>query len=239
MIEFQKLPDDDLDLLHSPLLRAARLTLQYARDHGSVGLTTTGTFKRVFVHWAAEHFEWPLMSKEELFELNKVLNESDFPPLELLHFLLIQRKLGRHYKGEFRITKRGAELLKSPAALFAELIPFFLFEIKHSSYSRLQDLPAGNWDVWLNVLNVEADRGASANQLYEVLYGPTSEQDAGWREFAAFCSCILVPLCWAGLLAEVAEPRQRLADRQYFKTPLWRSVLILDTDSALRPTQLH
>ena len=46
-------------------------------------------------------------------------------------------KLGRHYKGEFRITKRGAKLLKSPAALFAELIPFFLFELDHAAYSRL------------------------------------------------------------------------------------------------------
>lgn len=239
MIEFQKLPDDDPNLDHSPLLRAARLTLQYAQDHGSIGLTKTGAFKRVFVHWAAEHFEWPGLSKDELFKLNKVLNEYDFLPLELLHFVLVQMKHGRHYKGEFRITKRGAELLKSPAALFAELIPFFLFELDHASYSRIQERPVGNWDVWLNVLNVEADQGGSANQLYEVLYGPVPEEGTGWREFSTFRNCVLVPLCWAGLLAEVAEPRQRLADRQYFKTPLWRSALQLDTDDALRPTQLH
>lgn len=239
MIEFQKLPDDDPNLDHSPLLRAARLTLRYAQDHGSIGLTKTGAFKRVFVHWASEHFDLPGLSKDELFKLNKVLNEYDFLPLELLHFVLVQMKLGRHYKGKFRITMRGAELLKSPAALFAELIPFFLFELDHASYSRLQERPVGNWDVWLNVLNVEADQGGSANQLYELLYGPVSEQGTGWREFGAFRSCVLVPLCWAGLLAEVAEPGQRLVDRQYFKTPLWRSALQLDTDDALRPAQLH
>lgn len=131
------------------------------------------------------------------------------------------------------------ELLESPAALFTEPIPFFLFELDHALYSRTQQHPVGNWDVWLNVLNVEADQGASAAALYEVLYGPMTEEGVGWREFGTFRSCVLIPLCWAGLLAEVAEPRQRLAERQYFKTPLWRSALRLDTDNALRPAQLH
>ncbi|WP_187292566.1 hypothetical protein [Octadecabacter antarcticus] len=134
MIGFHQLSDDDPALSHSPLLRAAQLTLQYAQDHGPIGLTKTGAFKRVFVHWAAENFNWPGFSRDELFEVNKVLNEYDFPPLELLHFILVQMKLARHYKGEFRVTKRGAELLKSPAELFTEVIPFFLFEIDHVAY---------------------------------------------------------------------------------------------------------
>ena len=46
------------------------------------------------------------MGFDELFRVNKVLNEYDFVPLELLHFLLIERKLGRHYKGAFKLTKR-------------------------------------------------------------------------------------------------------------------------------------
>ena len=59
MIEFRQLPDDHPDLAHSPMLRAALLTLQYAHEHGSIGLTETKAFKRVFVHWAVEHFDWP------------------------------------------------------------------------------------------------------------------------------------------------------------------------------------
>ena len=128
MIGFHQLPDDSPALSYSPLMRAAQLTLQYAQEHGPIGLTKTGAFKRVFVNWAAEHFEWPGFNRDELFEVNKVLNEYDFPPLELLHFILVQMKLARHYKGEFRVTKRGAELLKSPATLFAErpccILPF-------------------------------------------------------------------------------------------------------------------
>jgi len=239
MSYFRVLADDCADLSYSPLLRAAQLTLQYAQDHGPIGLTKTGAFKRVLVHWAAEHFDWPDMGKDELFAVSKVLNEYDFPPLELLHFILVRTKLARHYKGTFRLTKRGAELLKSPAALFAEVIPFFVFEIDHAAYSRFSDAPLGNWDVWLNVLNVEVEDGASTQQLYEVLYGVADDNPSGWREVSAFRNCVLEPLCWAGLLVEVRQERQRIGQSQYFKTPLWGSALQLDTDDMLKPAQLH
>lgn len=66
MIEFRTLPDDHPDLAHSPLLRAALLTLQYTHEHGAIGLTKTKAFKRVFVHWAVAHFDWPDSSAEEM-----------------------------------------------------------------------------------------------------------------------------------------------------------------------------
>lgn len=59
MIEFHTLPDDHPDLAQSPVLRAALLTLRYAQEHGAIGLTKTMAFKRVFVHWAVEYFDWP------------------------------------------------------------------------------------------------------------------------------------------------------------------------------------
>ena len=49
MIEFRPLSDDHPDLSHSPMLRAALLTLRYAQEHGAIGLTKTKAFKRVFV----------------------------------------------------------------------------------------------------------------------------------------------------------------------------------------------
>jgi hypothetical protein len=236
---FRALADDHPELPYSPLLRVAQLTLQYTQDHGPIGLTKTGTFKRAFVKWAAEHFDWPGMSHDELFKMNKVLNEYDFPPLEMLHFVLVQMKLARHYKGEFRITKCGAALFKSPAALFVSVIPFFLFEIDHAAFSRFKDGPVGNWDVWLNVLNVEVEDGASTKQLYEVFYGVAPDDLSGWRELGAFQSCVLEPLCWAGLLVEVEAEQQRLGDSQYFKTPLWNAALKLDTNDMLEPAQRH
>lgn len=67
MIEFLTLADDHPDLGYSPLLRGALLTLKFAREHGSIGLTKTKAFKRVFVHWAVENFDWPGKSAEEMF----------------------------------------------------------------------------------------------------------------------------------------------------------------------------
>ena len=239
MNEFRDLSDDNPVLAHSPILRAAQLTLQYAQEHGSIGLTPNKAFKRVFVHWAAEHFEWPDMGYEELFRVNKVLNEYDFPPLELLHFLLLELKLGRHYKGQFKITKRGAELLTHPAQLLNALVPFYVMNMDHSSYSRSGDQAVGNWDVWFNVLNVEAEDGGTEVELYEVFYGKLSDDPMAWRATSSFYCCVLRPLCWAGLLSSHKSQDERRAEAAYFKTPLWRAWLKLDTDDMVEPAPRH
>lgn len=240
MIDFRALTDDHPDLAHSPLLRGAVLTLQYAQKHGFIGLTKTKAFKRVFVHWAVEHFNWPGKSAEEMFRYNKVVNEYEFPPLEVLNFLLISLRLGRHFKDEFRLTKRGAKLAQAPGLLFAELIPYFLFQIDHASYARFNDRPFGKWDVWMNVINVEADHGTTEAALFESFYGEAQDwHTAGWREMAVFSSCVLRPLEWAGLLKETREERAGKPVHHVFKTPLWRSVLNLDTDEMLQPMSVQ
>lgn len=240
MIEFRTLPDDHPDLAHSPLLRVALLTLRYAQERGPIGLTKTMAFKRVFVHWAVENFAWPGQTAEEMFRYNKVINEYEFPPLEVLHQLLITLRLGRHFNGEYRLTKRGAELALAPARLFAEFTPFFALQIDHSSYARFEDRPFGKWDVWLNVINVEADHGSTARALFAAFYGEDHDwESAGWREMAAFSSCVLRPLEWAGLLAETGEVRDGKHVHHVFKTPLWGSVLKLDTDDMLRPVSVQ
>ena len=236
MSEFRTLADDHPDLGHSPLLRSALLTLKYAREHGSIGLTKTKAFKRVFVHWAVENFDWPGKSAKEMFRYQKVINEYDFPPLELLHFLLISLRLGRHYKGEFRLTKRGAELADSPGRLFAQVIPFFVLQIDHASYARFDDRPAGTWDIWMNVINLEADHGTTEAALFEAFYGEADDRDkVGWRELAAFSSCVLRPLTWAGLIGEIRDGDLESRVCHVFKTPLWRSAVRLETDVQLAP----
>ncbi|MFK7945282.1 MAG: hypothetical protein AB8B85_20530 [Paracoccaceae bacterium] len=240
MIEFRTLATDHPDLAHSPLLRGALLTMRYAQEHGSIGLTKTKAFKRVFVHWAVEHFDGPGMSAAELFRFNKVVNEYEFPPLEVLHFLLISLRLGRHFMGEFRLTKQGAGLSQDPSRLFAELIPYFLFQIDHASYGRFEDRPFGKWDVWMNVINAEADHGTTEAALFETFYGePEDWHTEGWREMAAFSSCVLRPLEWAGLLIETREDGASRHVCHVFKTPLWRSALKLDTDDMLRPMSVQ
>lgn len=238
MIDFRTLPNDHPDLVHSPLLRGALLTLRYAQAHGSIGLTASKAFKRVFVHWAVENFEWPGQSAEQIFSYNKVVNEFEFPPLEVLHYLLIALRLGRHVKGEFKLTKRGLEFADKPGELFSALIPFFIFQIDHSSYSRFNERPFGTWDVWLNVINAGANQGATEQALFAAFYGQNADWDnLGWRELAAFSSCVLRPLEWAGLLITVVD--KDVPKGELFKTALWRSALKLETDDLLQPVPTH
>lgn len=217
------------------------MTLQYAVEHGGIDLTQTKAFKRTFVHWAAAHVDWPGMGYEELFRYNKVLNEYEFPPLEMTHFLLTKLKLGRHYKGTFKATKRGAELAEKRGQLFDEVIPFFLLSIDHASYSRFQEAPIGNWDTWLNVINVEADHGANEKHLFRTFHGYDALWASGnWREAAAFSSCVLKPLEWAGFLDHVEiKGEDGGKERHYIKTDLWRPALSLETDMMLKPIQRH
>ena len=60
------------------------LTRQYTQDHGAIGLTKTKAFKRVFAHLAVDYTDWPGLSAEEMFRYEKVFNEYEYPPLEVL-----------------------------------------------------------------------------------------------------------------------------------------------------------
>ncbi len=114
--------------------------------------------------------------------------------------------------------------------MFAELIPFFVLQIDHFSYARFEERPFGKWDVWMNVINVEADQGTTERALFAAFYGEDHDWDnARWREMEAFSSCVLRPLEWAGLLDETREVRDGKHVLHVFKTRLWRSALKSDT----------
>lgn len=128
-----------------------------------------------------------------------------------------------------------------PAVLFDKLVPFFLLAMDHAAYSRTGEEAPGNWDTWLNVTNAEIENGLSERHLYGTFYGDGPDWDNGsWRQIAAFSSCVLKPLEWAGLISmqETRELGGRLA-HMIFKTPLWRSVLRLDTDNMVKPAMWH
>jgi hypothetical protein len=121
-------------------------------------------------------------------------------------------------------------------ALFAEVIPFFVLGVDHASYSRFDERPFGKWDVWMNVINVEADHGTTERVMFTAFYGEEHDWDtAGWREMAVFSSYVLRPLEWAGLLVQTREEREQKNVYHVFKTPLCRIALKLDTDEMLRP----
>ncbi len=90
-------------------------------------------------------------------------------------------------------------------------------------------------------MNVEIENGLSERQLYGVFYGEGPDWDnGGWRQIGAFSACVLKPLEWAGFITiqETRGADGRLA-YMIFKTPLWRSVLKLDTDGMVMPLTRH
>lgn len=243
MIEFRYISDDEPALAFSPLLRGLLKTFDYLSEHGSIGLTQSKAFKRNFVHWAASQFDWPGLREADLFTVNKVLNEQDFMPLSDIHFLLTTLKIGRHYKGQFKLTKAGSELRAQPGRLFGIITPFYLFEIDHAAWSRLPDNRlVGNWDLFLNIINVEAEAGVTGAELRRVLYGdPQPSQFPRYDEtMGALYTQVLRPLVWTGLLHETRPDKSyRIRDSVFSKTPLWRAALKLETDSIVRPPTRH
>lgn len=243
MIEWQDLDDADPALALAPMVRGVEKTFGWIDAHGPIPLTPSKAFKRVFVHWAAAEFDWPGHREADLFAVNRVLNEPDFMPLMVLHDLMIAMKLGRHYKGAFRLTKAGKALIGHPGAIFGAVVSFFLFRVDHASFSRFHDAPVlGNWDIFLNVLNVEAEDGATGAHLRRVLYGepevtPLPRYD---EVMGALYLQVLRPLCWAGLLHQQrGADSYRTEDALFVKSPLWRSALGLDTDAEVVPATRH
>ena len=240
MIEFLNLEDANAALNHSPLLRAVEKTFTYIEEHGGIGLTPSTAFKRTFVHWAAAEFDWPGYSHNELFRMNKVLNELDFMPLGDLHALLLGLKIGRHYKKEFKLTKSGHALIGQRAKLFGILTPAYLFNMDHSYNTRMSLPQIGNWDIFLNVLNVETENSATGSDLRKVFFGPHDHPDQYDNLMGSLYVNVLRPLCWTGLLFEHESKDFLLSETRIFsKTPLWRAALRLDTDDLIRSETRH
>jgi hypothetical protein len=241
MIPFRILSDADPALAHSSLLKAALCTIEYVENNGPIRLTPAKALKRYFVQWAAEAFNWPNYTAGDLYAVNKVLNEHDFPPLMVLHDVLLSAKLARHYKGVMRLTKLARELKERPAALWTLLATHLLCIIDHTRYTRLGDQLVGDWEVFLNIISVEAQCGVTEERLCSVLFGGSEEEIRrhDYKLAAAFYIHALRPLCWAGLLEEHRIGRGLARRELYTKTPLWPATLTLETDSHLRPVTRH
>ena len=241
MIAFIPVPDDDPVLKLSPLLRGALLTLDYIETNGPIGLTPLKALKRYFVHWAADAFEWPHYTAEGLYAMNKVLNEHDFLPLLVLHDVMVANKLVRHFKGALHITKLGRALSSKPGELWTLLANHFLCIFDHSEYTRSSDQLVGTWDIFLNVINVEAQVMVSEERLCSVLFGGEESRFRrhDYQLAANFHIHVLRPLSWIGLLQE-HRLGKRIEQRElYTKTALWTAVLKLETDRVLQPPTQH
>lgn len=170
---------------------------------------------------------------------NKVLNEYDFPPLELLHFVLLGTKIGRHYKGAFHLTAKGKKLKNEPGKLWENLADFLIFRVDHAHSTHSGERPLGNWDIFFNVINVEAQQGISTKGICKSLYGEPEANSGYNSQYYDFYFTVLQPLSWAGLLTEIGEKRLHLPDRFFVKSPLWQATIKLDTDDFLTEIISH
>lgn len=243
-MDVQTLDDSDPLLGNSKLLDAVQKAIGFARDNDGIGLTKSKAFNRKFASWAAENFNWPEYSADQLLRIQKVLNEEDVIPVLVLHELMISMKLGRHSRGKWRFSKKAEALVQTPGVLQATLTQGLLFEFDHSRLQRYPFVAPGNWNIWLNVINVEAQGGVSEAALLKTFYG-VEYSCAGDREFWGHASFlmwhVLKPLSWLGYLeATKLDGRHSPSDRTiYTKTPLWQKTFRLDTDGELYPVCLH
>lgn len=243
MIKLDPIADDDPLLDRSKLFHALEQTIRYAEDNGGIGLTQTKLFNRKFAHWAAQNFNWPNYSEEKLLRVQKVLNEWDVPPVMVIHDVMAIAKWGRHIKGRFQLSKSLKTLAASRGQLFGELAQQYLFRYNHGRLSRIDFTAPGNWDIWLNIINVEAQQGLTEAHLVKTLYGlepPSDPFDREYRNHQWFlASEVLRPLVWIGFLKETRETEDHLSDRIYRKTPLWSKCLTLDKDHYLSEPTKH
>lgn len=243
-IEIRSLDDADPLLGSSKLLDAVQKSVRFAQENDGIGLTKSKAFNRTFATWAAEKFNWPEYSADELLRIQKVLNEQDVLPVFVLHQLMISMKLGRHVKGKWRFSKTAELLVERSGALQAKLTQGFLFDFDHSQLQRFPFVAPGNWDIWLNVINIEAHGGVSEAALLKSFYGVECIA-AGNREFWEHASFlmwhVLKPLSWLGYLDETGlDGRHPPLERTiYTKTPLWQKTFRLDADDALRPLSVR
>lgn len=184
MIKLKVIADDDPVLEQSRLLRAMELGFDYAQSEGGIGLTQTKSFNRKFALWMADHSPWPEYSTDELMRMNKLLNEWDVPPAMVVHDLLIVGKFGRYTKGKYQISNKAQGLRSKRGAFFAQIAETYLFAYNHARNSRSEFTAPGNWDVFLNIIDVEAERGLTVAHLVKTLYGLERREHVFDREYS-------------------------------------------------------
>jgi hypothetical protein len=202
----------EAELKASKLCCAAMISLRYMAERQEIGLTKSGAFNRNFVVWAVDEFNWPPYTAEQLYVVNKVLNEDDVPPLFYLHALLRADRLIRHVKGKARLTKKGRALVGDHGGLQAALFETFFTKFDFAAFER--------WPIEMPDADTAHFLGVIQNRLTDWVPYP---EFAGWclpifalpaqrgapEEDAMFYlhTRLVRPLSWLGLLEEKEASR--------------------------------
>lgn len=232
-------------LLASPMCVNTMKLLRYAEQHGGIQLTKLGNFYRKCVEWAAEEFQWPGYEPTELYAVNKVLNEPDFPPLFLMHEILQNTRLIRHYKGQAKLTKAGSALIGRYGDLQVALTEYML-------HSPIGDEPQANALFWNleHFMCVIGDQlgdwttvAEFAERIIPVELFPSRGSISSRFEACLFVAHDIVrPMSWLGLIDDgrhKQRPQIRLEERLIRKTSLFDSYVRLIVPNADGGQQVH
>lgn len=232
MIDFHRIPSDEPILDQSPLVRALDFLAEKFDAHPSgIPLTKSLFFKRDLVAEAILAIQWPDWTEAEIYHgymRIKVADEHHFEPFRDLHHHLVNLKLVRHYKGKLLLSKTGKALFEDRFERFHRLAQYVLFEDPHRLFMRQEYGVFGNWDVWLNVMDIETTHGATGKHITDTLYGEEDEPNEFDLRTSRLHSSVLEPLIYCGLLDENRDNGRKLVDRVYRKTQLWTRYLKLD-----------
>ncbi len=227
MIAFREIEDDDPVLSQSPLVRALDfLRREFCANDKGIPLTATMALKPNLIARAVTEIGWPDCMEEDVYRRIKVAREEHYDPLWVLHYELINLRFARHYRRHLALTKAGRPIIESRFKSFHFLTKHLMLGSHRFQFGR--DRLRGNWDIWLNVLDVEAEGGVTGKYLTHVLYGPPDHVGPFDERTSRLYEGVLKPLIWSGLLTESIPEVRLLAERTYSKTPLWNRYLDLD-----------
>jgi len=194
-------------LLKSMMCINGMKLLRYAEENKGIQLTKSGALFRKCVTWAAEEFQWPGYEPEELYRFNKVLNQQDFPPVSVMHDLMVAAKLMRHFKGKAILTKSGQQLLGNYSALQIALFETWFTRFDFDYYDRFGMPAIAGGDDYGHFFGVITNRSSDwislANLTHWCIpvdminqYHISPLDEACWH----LSSRLIRPLNWLGLL---------------------------------------
>jgi hypothetical protein len=232
------------DLSGSRLCNAAMATLRHIADTGGVGLTLSGAFNRRFVDWAVDQFQWPRYTAEELYRINKVLNEDDVLPIGILHELLCNAGLLRHVKRQGVLTRPAKAVVGNHGRLQAILFETFFTRFDFAAFERWAiEMPDADTFHFLGVIRNRLTNWVPypdfASWCLPIYALPpqrgTPDEDAMFY----LASRLVRPLVWLGLLEEREPSRLAPIYRvELRKTPMFDKFLRLDIPTP-RPVTVH
>jgi hypothetical protein len=188
---------------------------------GGFKLTPKKCLNRASVKLLLEEGCYPGPNWEIISSLAKVVNELDVFPIHMVHMLLLDCRVVRHYKGKLVITKLGREMLQERNAGAIQCAMFHaLYQGMELSYlDRLPDFPGLQSSIAfiLYAIGQLARQPITAKELREksLLPGVAEELDMhpgenNWIPSLVFERRILEPLRNFGLV-EIALSGERYA----------------------------